>query len=116
VHGKVSDAQWSKFLDIHVPLTDAKGVDLEKGRALTMRVTEREKLTALWNSDPRVSPWHGTQFGVLQAANTYLHHEQTVKGSERSERNAWRAVTTKKSESIAEHDNTVLSELALALS
>lgn len=116
VHAKVSDQQFAGWLDIHTPLTDQSGKELEKGRALTLRVTERETLTKLWNDDPRVSPWRGTQFGVLQAANTYLHHEQSVKGSERAERNAWRAVTTKKSESIADHDTTVLSELALALS
>jgi hypothetical protein len=41
----------------------------------------------------RVAPWAGTAFGVVQAVNTYAHHEQTVRGAERAERNMLRTVT-----------------------
>ena len=34
--------------------------------------------------DPRVSPWAGTAHGVLQAVNTYEHHEGVVRGADRA--------------------------------
>ena len=39
------------------------------------------------------APWRGTAFGVVQAVNTFSHHEGTVRGMARSERNMLRAVT-----------------------
>ena len=84
---KVTGAEWAAFLDAHAPLPD------DKGRARTMAETKRDTLTRLWNHDNRVSPWHGTAWGVIQAVNTYTHHEQTVRGAGRVERNMLRAVT-----------------------
>lgn len=83
----VSDAQWDAFLDAHAPLPK------DKGRSLTMATTERDTLTRLFKRDPRVAPWTGTAFGVLQAVNTYVHHEGIVRGASRPERNALRMVT-----------------------
>lgn len=82
----VSEAQWSAFLDAHVPVGS-------EGRGATIAENKREALTRLWVHDARVSPWKGTAFGVVQAVNTYTHHEKTVRGAERSERNATRVVT-----------------------
>jgi len=45
-----------------------------------MADTKRDSLTTLYRSDPRVSPWAGTAHGVLQAVNTYEHHEGVVRG------------------------------------
>lgn len=90
----VSDKAWSAFIDAHTPLVDEKGKD-KAGRSLTMATNERESLTQLWSHDNRVSPWHGTAFGVLQAVNTYTHHIQTVRNSPRPERNMSNAITGK---------------------
>jgi hypothetical protein len=58
-----------------------------------MAENRRETLTRLWNHDSRVSPWQGTAWGVMQAVNTYTHHEGVVRGAPRAERNMLRAVT-----------------------
>ena len=50
-------------------------------------------LEQLWSSDPRVSPWTGTAHGVLQAVNTYDHHEGVVRGADRAERNNLKTLT-----------------------
>jgi hypothetical protein len=61
----------------------------QAGRSHTIAEHKRESLTKLWNHDTRVAPWRGTAYGVIQAVNTWAHHEQTV----RAERNMLRAVT-----------------------
>lgn len=81
----VSSAEWAAFLDVHPP------IPAESVR--TMAETKRDTLTRLWNHDVRVAPWRGTAWGVLQAVNTYTHHEQTVRGTGRVERNVLRTVT-----------------------
>jgi Domain of unknown function (DUF932) len=53
---------------------------------------KRASLERLWRHDARVSPWKNTAWGVVQAVNTWAHHEQTVRGSTRLERNMLRAV------------------------
>lgn len=83
---KVSDSDWRRYLDIEVPLKNDDGEDL-KGRTLTNAINKRDALIRLYNHDNRVAPWKGTAWGVLQAMNTYVHHEQTVRGAERAERN-----------------------------
>ncbi|ABW12007.1 hypothetical protein Franean1_2577 [Parafrankia sp. EAN1pec] len=83
----VSDRQWAAFLDAHAPMPE------EKGRARTSAEKHRDTFNRLWNHDERVSPWRGTGWGVVQAVNTYTHHEQTVRGASRAERNMLRAVT-----------------------
>lgn len=104
----VSDAEWSLFLDAHVPLTVpgtgsvgsvGSGVlqmpVLKDGRALTVATNTRDTLTQLWKSDPRVSPWQGTGWGVLQAVNTFEHHYAIVRKVSREERNMANAVNGK---------------------
>jgi phage/plasmid-like protein (TIGR03299 family) len=82
---RVSDAQWARFLDAHVPPAPT-------GRGKTLAEKKRDTLSRLWDHDARVSPWRGTAWGVVQAVNTYVHHEQTVRGADRAERNMLRAV------------------------
>lgn len=89
---EVTPVQWARFLDLHVPGVDKKG-ELLKGRSLTMADNKRDGLKRLWNHDLRVSPWAGTAHGVLQAVNTYEHHEGIVRGATRQERNQLRTVT-----------------------
>ncbi|WP_436788875.1 DUF932 domain-containing protein [Yinghuangia sp. YIM S10712] len=83
----VTNREWAAFLDAHVELPD------QPGRSRTIAERKRDTLTRLWNHDIRVAPWRGTAYGVLQAVNTYTHHEQTVRGAQRAERNMLRAVT-----------------------
>ncbi|GAA3624651.1 hypothetical protein GCM10022419_132810 [Nonomuraea rosea] len=82
----VSNAQWTAFLNRHAP------IPAERGPKRTNALTKRHALTRLWNDDERVSPWQGTAFGVLQAVNTFTHHDQTVRGAVRAERNMHRMV------------------------
>ncbi|MFI7114491.1 DUF932 domain-containing protein [Nonomuraea sp. NPDC050227] len=83
----VSGAQWNSFLDVQTP------IPRERGRKRTLAETKRAGLNRLWNHDDRVTPWKGTAFGVIQAVNTFAHHEQVVRGAVRAERNMLRMVT-----------------------
>lgn len=87
----VSDRAWSAFLDAHMPLVTSTGEPKTKN-ARTIAENQRESLVKLWNHDVRVTPWRGTAFGVLQAVNTYVHHESTVRGASRAERNMDKAI------------------------
>jgi phage/plasmid-like protein (TIGR03299 family) len=89
---EVTDRQWRAFLDAHVPLSDPAGKRLE-GRALTNAENKRITLNKLYTNDIRVQPWAGTAHGVLQAVNTYEHHENSTRGIARGERNMLRTVT-----------------------
>ncbi len=87
----VTDAQWQAFLDRHVPPVDPRTGRLLEGRALTLADRKRETLDRLYRHDDRVAPWAGTAHGVLQAVNTYEHHEGTVRG-DRNERNGLKTI------------------------
>jgi len=84
---KVSDAEFQAFLDSLAPVPDEEGVEER------LELNKQDTLRTLWNGDPRVAPWKGTAWGVLQAMNTAQHHEFTVRGMERSERNMLNVVT-----------------------
>jgi hypothetical protein len=88
----VTDQQWGRFLDAYVSMVDKTGIPL-KGRALTLADRKRDTLQRLYRHDLRVSPWAGTAHGVVQAINTYEHHESTVRGGQRAERNMLRTIT-----------------------
>lgn len=87
----VSDGDWSRFLD-EIAALSADG-EPKTGRALTIAQNKRDELSRLYNHDERVTPWRGTAWGVVQAVNTWAHHVQTVRGSQRAERNMSLAVT-----------------------
>lgn len=83
----VTNRQFEAFLGEWAPFPS------ESGPGRTRAENKREKLMNLWRNDNRVSPWAGTAFGVLQATNTYDHHEsQKPKDMQRSERNMSRAI------------------------
>jgi len=89
---EVTHSQWKAFLDAHIPrVHTSTGLPLT-GRSATMAETKRDSLTTLYRADPRVSPWAGTAHGVLQAVNTYEHHEGVVRG-QRAERNGLKTIT-----------------------
>jgi phage/plasmid-like protein (TIGR03299 family) len=108
---KVSAGDWEKFLDEIAPVKDDKGAD-KTGRALTMASNKRDELAQLWNHDERVAPWQGTAWGVVQAVNTHVHHVQSVRGSERAERNMQLAVTGAFDKLDAETRETISRVLA----
>lgn len=113
---KVETREWNALLDAVVPVPEIpagkKLEDLPAGakRSLTMAQTKQDDLRLLWKADPRVAPWKGTAFGVLQAFNTWSHHVQkgvTSQGA-RAQRNMVRAITGE----TANADDEVLTVLA----
>jgi len=107
---EVRSDQWARFLDQHVVMTGEHEQPLT-GRALTMANTKRDTLNRLYRTDPRVAPWTGTAHGVLQAVNTYEHHEGIVRGSTRPERNMLRTITG----DFAQADRAAWGQLAAVL-
>jgi len=89
---EVTHSQWQAFLEAHIPRVRPTTGRPLTGRSQTMADTKRDSLTTLYRADPRVSPWAGTAHGVLQAVNTYEHHEGIVRG-ERAERNGLKTIT-----------------------
>ena len=89
----VTHEQWAKFLDAHVSRTDPRTGEPLGGRALSLADRKRDALTRLYRYDERVAPRAGTAHGVIQAVNTYEHHEGIVRGAARPERNMLRTVT-----------------------
>jgi hypothetical protein len=90
---EVDLTKWGTFLDRYVPRTDVKSGHPLQGRSGTLAAKKRDILNRLYTGDPRVAPWAGTAHGVLQAVNTYEHHEATVRGATRADRNMLRTVT-----------------------
>jgi phage/plasmid-like protein (TIGR03299 family) len=75
VNTRVSDEQWQEIVARLAPIPS------EEGRAKAFAETRNAALATLWRDDPRVAPWRGTLFGVLQAANTYRHHVGIIRGA-----------------------------------
>lgn len=86
---KVSDHDWARFLEAHIPIADG-ATDGKRGNALLQRHTYND----LWNHDDRVAPWRNSALGVLQAVNTYRHHLLPARGGTvRHERNKLAAIS-----------------------
>ncbi|WIC88907.1 hypothetical protein SEA_SHAGRAT_38 [Rhodococcus phage Shagrat] len=91
----VTDKQWFSFVD-QWQKDQRNGKEIpEKGRGKAIAERERDELNRMYFNDVRANTWKGTAFGVVQAVNTWAHHEATVKGATRSERNAEGAITGK---------------------
>lgn len=84
----VSDEQWQAFTRAYAGLDAAK-----PGRSETMAQGKIDTLNRLWIGDERVAPWKNSAYGVVAAVNTAVHHEFTVKGMERLERNQIRTLS-----------------------
>jgi phage/plasmid-like protein (TIGR03299 family) len=65
----VSDNEFSRFLQSFVPISE-EDVPAKKTRS----ERKRQEITALYRNDPRVTAWKGTEFGVVQAVNTWQQH------------------------------------------
>lgn len=83
---KVTDAHLARFLDEWAPVPAAKS------QKKTMAEGKRTVLSDLWTNDPRVAPWAGTEWGVVQMVNTFTQHEKQIRGMSRPERNMLAAV------------------------
>lgn len=83
----VTDAQWAEFVKRLTPISQGTSK-----RSDNMALTKRSQLNRLYNESPMVAPWRGNAYGVLAAVNTWAHHEQTVRGKSRAERNSTRMV------------------------
>lgn len=111
----VSRTQFRQVLDVMVPIEAAAS-----NRARSIVRDKRHTLGRLYQYDVRVEPWTGTAFGVVQAFNTWHHHEQnglpagsrSSKIRARADRNALRAVTGE----TERNDAAVLEVLADVLS
>ena len=84
----VSDDRWNEFVKAYTNVENTA-----EGRSRTMAETKVGILNRLWKDDERVAPWRNNAYGVLSAVNTAVHHEFSVKGMERVERNALRMVS-----------------------
>lgn len=109
---KVSPKQWQTFIDTYASRNHPVTGKQLTGRSLTMVDKKRDSLKRLYAHDERVAPWAGTAWGVMAAVNTWEHHEKTVRGSERAERNMLRTVTGdfgKTDREVLEHLQVVLA-------
>ena len=105
---EVSPKVWTKVLDALAPMP-AEGA---KANAVTLAEKKRDTLAALYANDPRVAPWSGTAFGVVQAFNTYTLHESRVNGEKpRAIRNMEAILSGK----VADSDQATLRALEVAL-
>ena len=73
---EVSEQAVGKFLDVYVPDSEE-----DKPAKRTRSERKRQEITQLYKSDDRVAGWRGTEFGVVQAVNTWNQHMSQLKNS-----------------------------------
>ena len=76
----MTDAQFIMVVDRTTPIKDDQGNPLE-GRSKTIAESKRDTLARMWTEDPRVAPYRHTVWGAIQAHNTAVTHEFTVRGA-----------------------------------
>ena len=103
----VTPTQWSRFLDLPGPPHGHPGAAADGQGAHPRGQEAGAPCSGCTAFDERVAPWAGTAHGVLQAVNTYEHHEATVRGATRAERNMLRTI----SGDFAQLDRTTLATL-----
>ena len=101
VRAEVPEEAFVKWLNVMVPIPEVKktlmtvksiqgeDVQVEKvsANAQTIALKKRDKLTEMWDNDPRVAPWKNTRLGVLQLWNTFQQHEASFKGAKQFDGN-----------------------------
>lgn len=101
---KVNDDKFKKVVEKLVPIPD---VNETSQTVVTKATTKRNAIIGLYKEDPRVAPWNGTALGVLQAFNTYNHHNGADKAKQ-TERNMMNVLNGKTEKA----DSQVLKVLA----
>ena len=71
---KVSEKDFSNFLEAFVPISED---DLPAKKTRSER--KRQEITQLYKGDERVVRWTGTEFGAVQAVNTWQQHLSQLK-------------------------------------
>jgi phage/plasmid-like protein (TIGR03299 family) len=85
----VTNADFRAWLDEISPVPARDPKSSTGGAKYTNSVKFRDRLTELWTYDPKVKPWAGTAFGIMQLGNTYRTWDRNVSGADggRMERN-----------------------------
>jgi phage/plasmid-like protein (TIGR03299 family) len=107
----VSERDFELWLDEVTPMPDFKETKSGTGgRGYTMAENKRNELSRLWVKDPKVKPWAGTAFGIVQASNTWNTWSSTVRNADggRIERNYLNAIEGK----VGAADRKALDALA----
>jgi phage/plasmid-like protein (TIGR03299 family) len=100
---KVTDDQFKKIVEHLAPIPD---VNESSATAVTKAENRKNAIIGLYKDDARVSPWKGSALGVLQAFNTYNHHNLADKAKQ-AERNMINVLNGKTEQA----DNKVLTAL-----
>lgn len=66
---KVDDTAFGRFIEAFVPIDDD-----DPPAKKTRSERKRQEITQLYKGDDRVAGWRGTEFGVMQAVNTWNQH------------------------------------------
>lgn len=104
---KVDDHMFENYIDLVQPMPKAS--EAKTSHAITIAEKKRDTLWRLWRNDDRVAPWRGTAFGVLQAQNTFAHHEVNSRGMSKPERNMLNAVNGQTEKTDADTLEKILS-------
>ena len=106
----VTSDDFAKWLDEMAPVPAPDPKSSTGGARYTNARKVRDRYTDLWTYDPKVKPWAGTAFGVLQLDNTYRTWDRNVSGAAggRIERNMLNMVAG----TTAREDSAALAALA----
>jgi phage/plasmid-like protein (TIGR03299 family) len=109
----VTGKDFTAWLDEMAPVPAPNPKFSTGGAAYTNAVSLRNTYEAMWQHDPKVKPWAGTAFGILQLDNTYRTWVRNVSGAAggRLERNLLNMVNG----TVAREDNAALVSLARVL-
>ena len=66
---QVDDTAFSRFIEAFIPISED---DIPAKKTRSER--KRQEITQLYKGDERVAAWKGTEFGVVQAVNTWNTH------------------------------------------
>lgn len=77
----VTDADFALWLDEIQPKVTPDPQSSTGGAKYTNAKAKRDEYTRLYTEDPKVAPWAGTAFGILQLDNTYRTWNGKVTGT-----------------------------------
>jgi len=88
----VSDQQFQQVIESILPIPEKvmEGSKVKNQRAINNVMTAHTTLDNLWCEDPRVQPWMLTEWGVMQAFNTWFTWERSGLDKEEAKARALR--------------------------